>query len=370
MTLRFCHACGKEAEPDALFCGNCGSRLNDAPVFPAPVSPVVPQATVNAAPFAPEPVSNVGPGLLGSFGYCIRNCFNFKGRATRTEYLGWFLVSNLILYVGDFAGDFAREAEVADFAIISLATALWNLLFNVLFFLPRVAVSVRRAHDFGLLGLPVVACLVVHAIFLFESLGTYVWNHFTFEFNAPYLCRELYPCNVIACWLNYALLACLIAIPGSRQDNAFGARRFSPRSARRELKKQTAFPGLPAQTNAQTADANASNDGSAPARTLEELLALLNNEEPTVSPSFFGSYWHAWKHALDFTNRANLTEWWGFHVVYAALFCALCVVLAYVHDLLDYSFDPSPYFIAAFVVPGLPVLALTWRRLHDFGKSG
>ena len=63
----FCTNCGQKVPDNALFCVNCGSTLNTAPIAPeapvAPVAPTVPEAPVApVAPVVPEaPVAPVAP---------------------------------------------------------------------------------------------------------------------------------------------------------------------------------------------------------------------------------------------------------------------------------------------------------------------
>ena len=66
------------------------------------------------------------------------NYTNFKDRASRSEY--WFWV--LFTFIGGIC-----TLIVDAYIVGNIDTAPINLIFNIIIFLPGIAVSVRRLHD-------------------------------------------------------------------------------------------------------------------------------------------------------------------------------------------------------------------------------
>ena len=87
------------------------------------------------------------------FGEAIKVCFqkyvDFNGRASRSEYW-YFQLFYLIVYIGTIIIG-AAFAEVAPF--ISISVYVIYFIFIFAFFLPALAVTVRRFHDIGQSGL-------------------------------------------------------------------------------------------------------------------------------------------------------------------------------------------------------------------------
>ena len=77
-----------------------------------------------------------------SFGEAIKLGFNgyvkFSGRSTRAEYWWWFLFYNLV----------GMGASTLDRAVFPV----FSLIIGLAFFLPNLAVSVRRLHDINMTG--------------------------------------------------------------------------------------------------------------------------------------------------------------------------------------------------------------------------
>jgi len=82
--------------------------------------------------------------------------------------------------------------------------------------------------------------------------------------------------------------------------------------------------------------------------------------------SLFGYFIHCFKKYATFKGRARRSEFWGF-----ALFCAIIsiplIVVDYMAGLEPQSFGSNAAWQLATT---LPLLAVSWRRLHDLGKSG
>ena len=147
----FCPRCGGVTGPNDAFCGACGTPLTggeyDNVGSANPYDAGAPVAENGY--WVAEGGATVGPSFWGSFGHCMKNYCNFRGRATRTEYWGWIVVNALIgcglqlvaLFATLGGGSNVYAAEAASDAV----EGLWNLAVM----LPALAVMGRRLHDVG-----------------------------------------------------------------------------------------------------------------------------------------------------------------------------------------------------------------------------
>ena len=147
----FCPRCGGVTGPNDAFCGACGTPLTggeyDNVGSANPYDAGAPVAENGY--WVAEGGATVGPSFWGSFGHCMKNYCNFRGRATRTEYWGWIVVNALIgcglqlvaLFAMLGGGSNVYAAEAASDAV----EGLWNLAVM----LPALAVMGRRLHDVG-----------------------------------------------------------------------------------------------------------------------------------------------------------------------------------------------------------------------------
>jgi len=69
---------------------------------------------------------------------------------------------------------------------------------------------------------------------------------------------------------------------------------------------------------------------------------------------------------FDFTGRARRSEYWWF-VLFQILVSIPCTIL---DELLDYAVGFSGINTIASLALLFPALSVTWRRLHDTGRSG
>ena len=113
----YCPTCGNEFESDARFCGICGTGVSVGEQ-----SGAIPSST-----------SMVSFGDAVSLGF--KNYVKFEGRSTRAEYWWWFLFVTIVV-VG---------LNVVD-GIIGAAGILGGI-FQLLVFLPGIALGARRLHD-------------------------------------------------------------------------------------------------------------------------------------------------------------------------------------------------------------------------------
>ena len=112
-----CPTCGNEFESDARFCGICGTEVSEGEQ-----SGVIPSST-----------SMVSFGDAISLGF--KNYVNFEGRSTRAEYWWWFLFV-VIVGVG---------LNVVD-GIVGTG-GIFDGIFQLVVFLPGIALGARRLHD-------------------------------------------------------------------------------------------------------------------------------------------------------------------------------------------------------------------------------
>ena len=78
--------------------------------------------------------------------YCLKNYFNFSGRATRSEYWWFILISIIIGFV----------LEIVDVIIFSSSggeiLGFLSIIYYLAVFIPGLAVLFRRLHDTGRSG--------------------------------------------------------------------------------------------------------------------------------------------------------------------------------------------------------------------------
>lgn len=127
-------------------------------------------------------------GLWGAFLYAFKNSFNWKGRATRTEFWGFYLFYYIInqavnviintLIPSDVNAALEKSAESDDLGQIMegfaayfqdsivFATLLFAIIIWLAFLFPFLAVSVRRLHDTGRSAFAVILGSVAYVMFM------------------------------------------------------------------------------------------------------------------------------------------------------------------------------------------------------------
>ena len=84
--------------------------------------------------------------FIESIQTCYKKTFNFKGRASKSEFW-WFYLYDAIIYV---AGEMAWKTDSNDNYIYSDGIVTLGIILTILFFInviPAAAVGVRRLHD-------------------------------------------------------------------------------------------------------------------------------------------------------------------------------------------------------------------------------
>ncbi len=163
----FCNNCGKELKEGALFCNECGAKTKNAQATNEPINePVIEnQPMVETQPIQAEPtVKAEGIGFGQAYRLFFKNYFNFKGRATRSEFWWVFIFNLLLTYV------------------INLIPVMGALL-SLGIIIPGIALSVRRLHDTGkswvylLISLiPIVGAILLIVQYCKDSDGDNKWG--------------------------------------------------------------------------------------------------------------------------------------------------------------------------------------------------
>ena len=231
----FCPRCGGGVDPNAGFCAACGTPLTGGEYeYNGSANPYDAGAPQRYADWAVDGDATVGPTFWGSFGHCMKNYCNFRGRATRTEYWGWVVVNALIggaLQIVAAAATLGAGASVYSAETTTEAVkGLWNLAVM----LPALAVMGRRLHDVGWSSKQMIGPIVlggVGLILLIVGIGPE--NFAAEEVDAENVA------SVGAMFVGLALLlpagiwqlvlGCVSAfVRGTDGPNRFGGKRLNP----------------------------------------------------------------------------------------------------------------------------------------------
>ena len=103
------------------------------------------------------------PTQMMSFGDAITNCLSnnyvgFSGRASRSEYWFWVLFTMIVSFVTGIMDGFIFGSE--------FGTGLISTITSVVFFLPGLAVWVRRLHDVGKSGWWILSSILILPVLL------------------------------------------------------------------------------------------------------------------------------------------------------------------------------------------------------------
>lgn len=199
-------------------------------------------------------------GLWGAFIYAIKNSFNWKGRATRTEFWGFYLFYYIIYQVlnaisnaliptdADEALQKSAESEdlgqlmegfatyfqdVSVITILSVTSIIW-----LAFLFPFLSVSVRRLHDTGRSAFAVIFGAISYTAFM----GSVIW------FIGVMMCNladteVMEPCNMpdfsfamLSLMVNsmiffaiHIYLFIMMVIPSQKGPNKYGPSTIYPR---------------------------------------------------------------------------------------------------------------------------------------------
>ena len=147
----FCSKCGTQVADSENFCTQCGNKLQKD----------------NSLEYSTQPQYNTdynkntnGTSKLEfreNFLYVIKNCTNFSGRASRSEY--WRFVLATIL-VGFLASIIFAVMGLSDKNIDNASNFI-----SLLFFLPNISCATRRLHDVGKSGWWQLISLTIIGVF-------------------------------------------------------------------------------------------------------------------------------------------------------------------------------------------------------------
>lgn len=157
-------------------------------------------------PHCQKSIHGANKGLWYAFLYAVKNSFNYKGRATRTEFWGFYLFSYIIsLAVGQITGIFVSEQQaileqevaaldenatpaeamriICDFftdpsVIVSQGI---SIIISLALFIPMLAVTARRLHDTGRSVASLVAGCVSYVVMLASSVAMFAILASNFE---------------------------------------------------------------------------------------------------------------------------------------------------------------------------------------------
>lgn len=71
------------------------------------------------------------------------NYFNFKSRATRSEYWNWYLFTIIVSILTTLLDNFIFNISISDHNALHPI----NVVFNLIVLIPTLALAVRRLHD-------------------------------------------------------------------------------------------------------------------------------------------------------------------------------------------------------------------------------
>jgi uncharacterized membrane protein YhaH (DUF805 family) len=219
-------------------CPHCQENLENEKTLP------------NKCPHCLKWIHGNNLGLWGAFIYALKNFWNFKGRASRTEFWGFYLFSSIINLLINKVTEFmtfsetellnaffedenseASEALQAMAEYYSSSQVLIaigiNFITFLIFFIPFLAVSVRRMHDVGRTGKPVfigfISVILMYASFGYVLCEEYLNSSEEF-LELPYI---LMITNSFVFISISIYLFIMMILPGDKGTNQFGPSAYS-----------------------------------------------------------------------------------------------------------------------------------------------
>jgi uncharacterized membrane protein YhaH (DUF805 family) len=212
----FCPRCNVATDPDADFCAACGTRLTGR--FKKNGGNAE-RRGADASETARYLQPTVGPSFAGSFGYCLKNYCVFRGRATRTEFWGWFVPWAAVVFIAAPTVASVLTTNLDDAA--AGAGGFYSFWLGATF-LPSLAVFARRLHDVGKSAKRWLASVV------WGGVGVALWGVWAEggELRTAWL--------VLAFFIPAAITSFRAALTagfgdGMREPNRFGGRRSNPK---------------------------------------------------------------------------------------------------------------------------------------------
>ena len=233
-------------------CPHCGKELEGS---------MVPEV----CPHCQKNIHGHGKGLWYAFVYAIKNSFNYKGRATRTEFWGFYLFSYIIsLALGQISGAFVSEQQaimeqemaalgehggspaevfkvIADFMTDPsvLASQGISIVVSLALFIPMLSLTSRRLHDTGrsmvslIIGcvsyVAMVSTFMVMMSMLAANFETIISDDFVFE-DSPLVPAFI---SMIVSWVVFTIVSVylfvMMVLPSKPGSNKYGPSTLYPR---------------------------------------------------------------------------------------------------------------------------------------------
>ena len=233
-------------------CPQCGEVLKES---------LVPEV----CPHCQKNIHGHGKGLWYAFVYAIKNSFNYKGRATRTEFWGFYLFSYIIsLALGQISGAFVSEKQaimeqdmaalgehggspaeflkiIADFFTdpTVLVSQGISIVVSLALFIPMLSLTSRRLHDTGrsmvslIIGcvsyVAMVGSFLVMMSMLAANFETIIADDFVFE-ASPLVPAFI---SMIVSWVVFTIvgiyLFVMMVLPSKPGSNKYGPSTLYPR---------------------------------------------------------------------------------------------------------------------------------------------
>lgn len=189
--MKYCKNCGAELNDNAVVCTKCGVLVGDGNKFcpncgaePDPLAVICVKCGYELKPIKSNGTSttqykNDVHNKDNDFVWAVKTCFSkystFSGRASRKEFWYWYLftcLTNILAFLSllFLSLIFAGTASGIGMGEVFVINGIWNLII----FLPNLAVTVRRLHDTGHSGWYYLISIIplIGVILLFVALCT------------------------------------------------------------------------------------------------------------------------------------------------------------------------------------------------------
>ena len=143
--MKVCPFCAEDIKKEAIKCKHCGEKIKYEGTFE--------KAKKTSNYFEPPP----SYGFFAAVVICFRKYFDFKGRASRSEFFYFQIFSFLLMFLYAFLftyfsyGIFINPVELIYGYFFTYENELF-LIPHLVILLPTIFVTTRRFHDFNISG--------------------------------------------------------------------------------------------------------------------------------------------------------------------------------------------------------------------------